>query len=96
MLAGAYVTRQHCDQGWRVGTRRKDSHLCWHKIAGGCCVRQHKGVLAASKNRFWPSSSNRHGLERLVGVHDGLRTSTTTGPNHHGPLRLGLTTVTHG
>jgi hypothetical protein len=33
----------------------KDSHLCWHKIAGGCCARQHKGVLAASKNRFWHS-----------------------------------------
>jgi hypothetical protein len=36
----------------------KDSHLCWHKIAGGCCARQHKGVLAASKNRFWPSEQN--------------------------------------
>jgi hypothetical protein len=23
MLAGAYVTRQHCAQGWRVGTRQQ-------------------------------------------------------------------------
>jgi hypothetical protein len=55
--------------GWAPAS--KDSHLCWHKIASGCCVRQHKGILAASKNRFWPSASNRHGPERLVGVHDG-------------------------
>jgi hypothetical protein len=31
--------------------------LCWHKIAGGCCARQHKCVLATSKNHFWTSAS---------------------------------------
>jgi hypothetical protein len=65
MLAGAYVTRQHkCTilagdirqpPAQMEAPASKDSHLCWHKIAGGCCARQHKGVLAASKNRFWPS-----------------------------------------
>jgi hypothetical protein len=44
----------------------KDSHLCWHKIAGGCCIRQHKGVLAASKNRFWPSKCLRHHRQASV------------------------------
>jgi hypothetical protein len=35
----------------------KDSHFSWHKTASGCCARQHKCVLAASTNRFWPSCS---------------------------------------
>jgi hypothetical protein len=32
----------------------KDSHLCWHKTAGGCCARQHKCVLVGSTNRLGP------------------------------------------
>jgi hypothetical protein len=34
----------------------KASHFSWHKTAGRCCTCQHKGVLAASTNRFWPSA----------------------------------------
>jgi hypothetical protein len=33
----------------------KDSHLCWNKTDGGCCARQHKCVLAANTDHFWPS-----------------------------------------
>jgi hypothetical protein len=50
--------------GWAPAS--KDSHLCWHKIAGGCCVRQHKGVLAASKNHFWPSGGRTVGQGRVA------------------------------
>jgi hypothetical protein len=28
----------------------KDSHLCWHKTAGGCCARQHKCENNSSKD----------------------------------------------
>jgi hypothetical protein len=40
-------------QGWRGAPASKDSHLCWHKTAGGCCARQHKCLLAVSTNRLW-------------------------------------------
>jgi hypothetical protein len=54
LVGCAYVTRQHCGSGV-AGGASKDSHFCWHNIAGRCYARQHKCILAASKNRFWPS-----------------------------------------
>jgi hypothetical protein len=60
------ISKIHCAGGrlchppalWFRGGGRapanKDSNLCWNKTAGGCCARQHKCVLAASTNCFWP------------------------------------------
>jgi hypothetical protein len=62
------ISKIHCAGGrlchplalWFRGGGRapasKASHFFWHKTASGCCVCQHKCVLAANTNRFWPSA----------------------------------------
>jgi hypothetical protein len=58
-----------CFRGGGRAPASKDSHLCWHKIAGGCCARQHKCVLAARKNRFWPSELSVVATFPITNVH---------------------------